>query len=61
MVFCFFLEIENILSQPKLLAWSSYGSNKISIVELETKQEFADFNGVKPNKSDGIYSSNFHL
>ena len=36
-----------------LLAWSSE-LNKISIVELETKQEFANFDGVKLNNSNSI-------
>ena len=40
-----FFEIENISPQPKLLAWSS-DMNKIDVVELETKQEFANFDGV---------------
>ena len=58
-------EIENIPSQPKLLAWTSEVNNKISIVELETKQECANFDGMKLNlKTEGIYSpliSDFHL
>ena len=45
-------EIENIPSQPKLLAWCSQGNNKISIVELETQQEFDE---VKLNKAGGIF------
>ena len=50
----FFLKIENIPSQQKLLAWCSYKNNKISIVELETKQEFTNFDGAKLNKTNGI-------
>jgi len=50
-------EIENIPSQLKLLAWSSYQSNKISIIELETKQEFAKFNGVQVGEDGGIFQS----
>ena len=46
-------EIENIPSQAKLLAWCSY-DNKISIVEIETQQEFANFDGVKLNNSVSI-------
>ena len=48
-------EIENIPSQPKLLAWSSWMDNKINIAELETKQEFTNFDGAKLNKTDGIF------
>ena len=49
--------IEAISStSPTLLAWSSDFENKIRIVELETKQEFANFNGVKlNNSSSGIF------
>lgn len=39
---------------PTLLAWSSQCNNKISIVELETKREFASFDGVKLIKVDSI-------
>lgn len=35
-------------------------SNKISIIELETKQEFAYFDGVKLNETDGIFQL-FHF
>ena len=45
-----FFEIENIPSKPKLLAWSADENNKISIVEIETQQEFANFDGVKLKK-----------
>ena len=45
--------IETIDATPKLIAWSSILNNKISIVELDTKQEFANFDGVKLNKKDG--------
>ena len=31
-------------------------NNKISIVDLETKQEFANFDGVKLNKTGSIFS-----
>ena len=55
MIFYIFLEIENISSKPKLLAWCSYRTNKISIVELETKQEFTNFNGVKLSKTGSIF------
>ena len=48
------VEIENIPSQAKLLAWCSYDNNKISIVEIETQQEFANFDGVKLNETSGI-------
>ena len=43
------------MSPPTLLAWSSQYSNKISIVELESKQEFSKFDGVKLKTSDGIF------
>ena len=55
-----FFEIDNISSQPKLLAWCSQWENKISIVEIETQQEFANFNGVKLNKTCGIFQL-FHF
>ena len=42
---CF--SIESTPSAPKLLAWCSGVNNKISIIELETKQEFVNFDGVK--------------
>ena len=45
-----FFSIESISCNPKLLAWSSYWDNKISIIELETKEEFANFDGVKLNE-----------
>ena len=32
---------------PKLLAWSSKSNNKISTVELETKNELVNFDGVQ--------------
>ena len=50
-----FFEIENIPSQPKLLAWSSWMSNKISIAEIETQQEFTNFDGVKLNYDSCIF------
>ena len=50
-----FFEIENISSQPKLLAWSSHWYNKINIVEIETQEEFANFEGVKLNNTGNIF------
>ena len=48
--------IERVSSKPKLLAWCSSVNNKISIAELETKESFANFDGVKLNlKDDGIF------
>ena len=44
-----FLKIEDFPSQPKLLASCSMWSNTIRIVEIETQQEFANFDGVKLN------------
>lgn len=45
--------IDSIPSKPKLLAWCSFpgenSGNKISITKLETKQRFADFDGVNLN------------
>lgn len=39
-----------------LLAWFSGKNNKIRIVELESKQEYANFDGVKlSNLNDGIF------
>ena len=55
---CF--SIENFSSKPKLLAWSSHYENNIEIVELETKQEFANFDGVKLYQMDGIFST-YHI
>ena len=55
-----FCEIENIPSQPKLLAWSSEWKNKISIVEIETQQEFANFDGAKLSKAGSIFLA-FHF
>ena len=55
-----FIEIENIPSQPKLLAWSSEWKNKISIVEIETQQEFANFDGAKLSKAGSIFLA-FHF
>ena len=42
MIFIFFL-IESISSMPKLLAWSHVEISKLIIVEIEKKQEFANF------------------
>ena len=50
-----FVEIENIPSQPKLLAWCSRMNNKIRIVEIEAQQEFANFDGVKLNNIASIF------
>ena len=47
--------IESIPSQRKLLAWSSRWNNKISIVEIEKKQQFAKFDGVKLNEGGSIF------
>ncbi len=35
------------MNSPKLLAWCSYEDNKISIVELETKEEYTNFDGAQ--------------
>jgi hypothetical protein len=32
---------------PKLLAWCSWKSNDISMIDLETKQKYAEFKGVQ--------------
>ena len=49
------LWIEAISSAtPALLAWSSEWNNKIRIVDLETKQEFSNFDGVDVSKPNGI-------
>ena len=53
MVFFFGIE-EASSTSPTLLAWSSSRNHKISIVELETNQEFANFEGVKLNTKNGI-------
>ena len=37
-----------------LLTWSSWKENKISVVEIETKQEYSTFDGVQPNETNGI-------
>ena len=50
-------KIENISSKPKLLAWCSQRNNKISIVELETQQEFANFVEVALKDTNGIFHS----
>ena len=52
-----FFEIENIPSKPKLLAWSADENNKISIVEIETQQEFANFVEVALKDTNGIFHS----
>ena len=48
-------KIESVSSMPEPFAWSSGMNNKINIVELETKQEFANFDGVKLKKPHGIF------
>ena len=47
-------------TSPTLLAWSSIQENKISIVDLETKQEFVNFDGIqfKNNKGSFLVLSN---
>ena len=50
-----FVSIESISSKPELLAWSSRLDNKIIIAELATKQEFANFYGVKLKNPGGIF------
>ena len=44
--------IESIPSKPKLLAWCS---QRKSIVEIETQQESANFDGVKLNPAGCIF------
>ena len=39
-------------SPQKLLAWSSYQNNNIRIVQLETGENYADFEGVKLKKTN---------
>ena len=58
-IFIVFFCLHNVLclldkkySKPKLLAWSSEENNKIRIVELETRQEIANSDRVKLNKTD---------
>ena len=38
----------------KLIAWCSDQSNKISILNLDTKQEYVSFEGVKLNNNECI-------
>ena len=35
------------MGSPTLLAWCSYPTNKIDIVDLNTKESYASFDGVK--------------
>ena len=44
-----FFQIENFSSKP------SERNNKISIAEIETQQEFANFDEVKPNNAGSIF------
>lgn len=43
---------------PTLLAWTSWEENKISIIELGTKQKFSTFDGVQLRKMRGILETN---
>lgn len=36
------------------LAWSSWKNNKVNVIELETMQEFSNFEGVALHKTNGI-------
>lgn len=47
-----FLHTEN--ATPTLLAWCSAYSNKISIIELESKQDYASFDGLPTKDSSKI-------
>ena len=64
-IFIFFrhnpCKTENLSSKPKLLAWCSHKNNKINIVELETKQDFANFDGVNSQFSSGSFFYAFHF
>lgn len=51
----FVFSIEANPSTPKLLTWSSEHENRIKIIDLETKQEFAKFIGVNLKKEHGIF------
>ena len=35
------------MGTPTLLAWCSYGTNKIGIADLITKESYGSFDGVK--------------
>ena len=37
---------ESAMSSPSLLAWCSYDRNKIDIIDIDTKQSYASFDGV---------------
>lgn len=37
----------------QLLAWCSYPNNKISVIDLETKEGYDQFDGVQLNNKDG--------
>ena len=59
-----FCSTDNITSMTRLPVWSSIVNNNISIIDLETKQEIANFDGVKLKKIDSIlqlFSSDSNL
>ena len=43
------------LTSPTVLAWCSFQTNKITIVDLEAKQEFVSFYGVRLRKIGSIF------
>lgn len=59
LIYLFFMRLlrieEESPASSTLLAWSSLLSNKIRIIELESKQEFANFDGVNLRKVERIF------
>ena len=51
--FGFFVLIEDVTSKAKLLASASWMKNTIDIIELETKQKYATFDGVQLSETCG--------
>ena len=47
------------MSSPPLLAWCSYRTNKIDIVDLNTKESYASFDGVQSSNQSKFSFSNY--
>ena len=48
----------SITSPQKLFAWCAGLGNTVCVSDLETKQDYAQFNGVKLNNGNGIFDRN---
>ena len=48
-------QIEEVaITPPTLLAWSSWRSNNIRVIELENKENYANFQGVQITEGECI-------